>query len=73
MLTCGLEKHTSSRGERSVVIILSPKWFSYYEKAGDLPPITTSSDDEDVNGGRFMEIKLQLNIPFKNKTEAYTK
>ena len=47
--------------------------YSYYEKAKGFPPTTTSSDDEDANGGRFIEIKLKLNIPCKNKTGAYTK
>ena len=73
ILTRGLEKHTSSRGKRGAAITLSPKWFRYCEKAGGFPPTTASSGDEDTNGGRFVEIKLQLNLPFKNKTGDHTK
>ena len=73
MLVHRLDKHATSRWERGVVIILSLMWFSHYEKSGGFLLSTTSRDDEVTNGGRLMEIKLQLNPPFKNKNGDFTK
>jgi len=68
-----LNKYALNREERGVVIILSPRWFSFYEKVGSFLIIIISRDLGNVNGGRYIKIKLQLNLPFKSFHSIFTK
>ena len=61
-----LNKYQSSRGERGIAIVLPLKWFRHCEMARGFLLVTITRDHEDVNSRMHIEIKLQLNLSFKN-------
>ena len=60
----GLKNKSCRRGERFVAIILSSTGFEAYKSAGELPPITSSTNGH-ASSGRHMSINLRMKVHFK--------
>ena len=56
-----LESQKYSRGQKSVAIILSPKFTKSYHESGSLPTIVPT-DNSKEEYGRFVGLKFSLNI-----------
>ena len=68
-----IDKHKSRRGEQGIAIVLSPKFYQFYEEARGVPPRCTTTDPGDELGGRYMELILKIKGLFKAKKEAFWK
>ena len=68
-----INKHKSRRGERGIAIVLSPKFYQFYEEARGVPPRCTTTDPGNELGGRYMELTLKIKGLFKAKKEAFQK
>ena len=72
-LCCGLYNSDYSRGYRGVAIMLYPKFFSFYEEASGLPPVTTSQNHDDSTGKRHVEINPKIMRIFKQRRVDFRK
>ena len=68
----GLKNENCRRGERGVAIILSPTGFEAYKSAGELPPITSSTNGLS-SSGRRMSVNLRIKVHFKCIKGAFRK
>ena len=64
----GLKEQVCSRGQNGVAIILSPTFSKYNKLSGLLPP--TISEDNDLALGRFISIKLNIEVKVKEKNKG---